>query len=79
MNTQTSPIDRFREDLRDAITSRKANQGDVVRASGVSQGAISNFLSGKRGLSGESLLKLWPFVYGCEFTQSIQGASDAAR
>ncbi|EEB33792.1 hypothetical protein DESPIG_01307 [Desulfovibrio piger ATCC 29098] len=29
----------------------------------MSQGTISNLLSGRRGISGTSLLKLWPFVY----------------
>jgi len=78
MKTKPSPIERFREDLRNAIQARDETQSDVERASGVSQGMISNFLNGKRGLSGASVLKLWPYVYGCEFPSSPAAAPEEA-
>ena len=78
MNNQTSPIERFREDLRNAILQRDETQTEVERICGVSQGMISNFLNGKRGLSGASVLKLWPYVYGCEFpTASASQAEES--
>jgi len=79
MNSQTSPIDRFREDLRNAILTRDETQSDVERVSGVSQGMISNFLNGKRGLSGASVLKLWPYVYGCEFPSPSSSSEEASN
>lgn len=56
-------IEGFRQDLRLAMQRSGYIQQDIARLCGVSQGAISNLLSGKRGISGSSLLKLWDFVY----------------
>lgn len=59
-------INEFRQDLRNALKDKGASQSDLA-AYGVTQGTISNFLNGKRGLSAASIYTLWPFVYGCSF------------
>lgn len=64
MNMQT-----FRSDLAKAIASKGYSQSKVAEITGVSQSSLSFFLSGERdGLSGESVLRLWFFVYGHEPT-----------
>lgn len=39
-------------------------QSGVSAAYGVQQASLSRFLSGGSGLSGDAILRLWPFVYG---------------
>lgn len=56
-------IEDFRQNLRLAMQRSGCVQQDIARLYDVSQGAISNLLSGRRGISGASLLKLWGFVY----------------
>ena len=68
MKTETLSMDRLREDLLTAMQSRNARQKDVVSTCGISQGVLSNFILKKRGLAFSSLVKLWPFVYGCPFS-----------
>lgn len=60
MNTPT--IDHFRQALAQAMQDKNMTQKDVSLACGVSQGAISNFLAGKRSLRLESAIKLWGFI-----------------
>lgn len=57
-------LDTFRQDLLLAMKRTKSGQLDIERQYGVSQGTISNFLRGRRGLSASALVRLWPFVYG---------------
>lgn len=64
MEKHPTNLDSFRRDLRDAMTRAECGQLDLMRDYGVSQAIISNFLSGRRGISAGSMLKLWPFVYG---------------
>lgn len=72
----------FREDLRKVMSESGKSQRDLETGYGVSQAILSNFISGNRGISSDSMLKLWPFVYGCDFTPAIpatqRGGSDAA-
>lgn len=63
MKTIPLTLDAFRRDLKLAMERTGYVQQDITREFGVSQGTISNLLSGRRGISGTSLLKLWPFVY----------------
>lgn len=63
MDTTPRDLTSFRGDLRQAMSRTESTQKDVERITGVAQGIICNFLSGKRGLSGDSVFKLWPFVY----------------
>lgn len=53
-------------DLRWALEERMGNQRltqqDVAEATGTAQSAISLFLSGKRGLSGEAALKIQNYL-----------------
>lgn len=63
----------FRADLQKAMQRDGFSQSRLAGASGVSQSSLSFFLSGERGgLSGENLLRLWPFVYGRELVP-VQG------
>lgn len=84
MNTTPRDLTTFRGDLRRAMQTTKSTQKDVERVTGVAQGIICNFLSGKRGLSGDSVFKLWPFVYGdravssCLSTPTPPDGADAA-
>jgi len=58
-------IKAFRDDLRAVMARKKASQTEVTKATGVKQSSLSLFLAGERsGLSGESVLRLYPFVYG---------------
>ena len=63
MNIIPKDIPSFRLDLRQAMDVKKSTQKDVERLTGVSQTTICNFLQGKRGISGNVLLKLCHFVY----------------
>lgn len=63
MKNSPLTIDDFRQDLRRAMQRAGYVQRDITREFGVSQGTISNLLSGRRGISGSALLKLWYFVY----------------
>lgn len=64
MEKHPENLDSFRRDLRDAMVRAACGQIDLMRDYGVNQSIISNFLSGRRGISADSMLKLWPFVYG---------------
>lgn len=64
MKKHPHTLEKFRDDLRRAMSERGSSQKDIEISFGVHQSIISNFLSGRRGLSGDNLLALWPFVYG---------------
>lgn len=53
----------FRDDLRQAMRTNNDTQEGVGRTVGVSQAVICNFLTGKRGLSGDSVFKIMSYVY----------------
>ena len=59
-------IESLRNDLRIVMSEQKLTQQSVEAISGVPQSTISSFLQGKRGLSAQSMLLLWPIVYGNE-------------
>ena len=67
MNDYQIFLEAFRRDLLTAIKRENIIQTALEAKYGVSQALISNFLAGKRGLSLQSFLKLWPFVYGAPF------------
>lgn len=78
MKTIPITLDAFRRDLKLAMERAGYIQQDITREFGVSQGTISNLLSGRRGISGTSLLKLWPFVYPSAPPCSSSGAEDSS-
>lgn len=39
-------------------------QASISASLGIQQASLSRFLAGSNGLHGETVLKLWPFVYG---------------
>ena len=82
-------IETFREDLRQAIAKNGLSQCELARVSGVGQYNISRFLNPperngriERDMKLSVAMKLWPFVYGCDFTPKApatpRGGEDAA-
>lgn len=55
---------QFRKDLLTAMSRKGIKQIALAAMSGVSQPNLSKFLRGKKGISGDDLLALWPFAYG---------------
>jgi len=68
MNTET-----FRSDFMARQAATGLSQVEISRMCGVNQPLISRFLSGTRGLGIKPMIKLWPFVYGCEFPMPAGG------
>lgn len=78
----------FRDDLRKAMIANNDTQDGVGRTVGVSQAVICNFLTGKRGLSGDSVFKIMSYVYpeissltpdgGADLWPPVQEPDDAA-
>lgn len=60
-------IEKFRSDFQLRRTLQGGPMLDVASACNVDFAIISRFAAGKRGLSFENVIKLWPFVYGHEF------------
>ena len=60
-------IEKFRTDFLARLASTGVTQRQLEGQSGVQQAAISRFAAGLSGLSFESVVKLWPFVYGSDF------------
>ncbi len=61
--------DSFRADLKHAIYREKLTQQKLASMAKINQSQISFFLNGMRGLSLQTVLALWPFVYGCPFPE----------
>lgn len=61
-------LTQFRNALRAWMATEGMSQKSLAQASGVDQASISRFLRAKNpdGLSGESVLRLFPFVYGSD-------------
>ena len=57
-------IEQFRTDFVSRLREERRSVNSVALEYGVEQASLSRFISGKRGLSGESVFSLWPFVYG---------------
>ncbi len=55
-------ITEFRLRLKALIEASGMRQQDVAQLCGVQQATLSRFLSGERGLSGDSILKLLPLL-----------------
>ena len=60
-------IAQFRIDFLARQKASGTRQRDISSQFGIQQAALSRFAAGRSGLSFESVVKLWPFVYGCEF------------
>lgn len=60
-------IDQFRRDFLERLAATQSRQAALVDAYGVQQAALSRFIHGKSGLSFNSVVILWPFVYGASF------------
>lgn len=60
-------IEKFRKDYLSRLAASDTNQVLLARSYGLQQAALSRFAAGKCGLSFESVVKLWPFVYGRPF------------
>ena len=61
MKTDTE-IQKLRIRLQETLASGPLTHSDVAAATGISQGAISNFLGCKRNLNGECALRLDRFL-----------------
>lgn len=59
-------LTQFRKDLAAWMEASSTSQVSLSRSSGVDQAILSRFLREKdpEGLSGKSVLLLYPFVYG---------------
>lgn len=56
-------IETFREDVRTYIAESGLNAYRLSRQARVETSSLYNFLNGKASLSGDSVMKLWPFIY----------------
>lgn len=61
-------IQKFREDLLARMRDTGKSQSSLSSIYGVQQASLSRFLSGSKGLNGDAVLRLWPFVYGASPT-----------
>lgn len=69
----THEINTLRLKLKRIMSDHGLTQNDVARKTGVSQGAISNFLTDKRGFSGEYALRIAKFIAGLDTHSSSCG------
>ena len=56
-------LEKLRSDVRAATTAQGSSVLALSKRAGLPWGILSRFLSGG-GLSGESIEKLWPVLYG---------------
>ena len=56
-------IATFRTDLRESMSARGINTHRLSILAKVDSASLYNFLKGTASLSGENLLKLYPFIY----------------
>lgn len=69
--------DTFLSDLSDAVSREGVSQIELCRKSGLSQGAISKLINGKnRKIRFDTVVSLWPFVYGLPFPNMV-GSPDS--
>ena len=68
-------IETFRSDFLVRLSETCISQNQLSARYGVQQAALSRFSSRKSGLSFESVLKLWPFVYNCNFPSTSTPAT----
>ena len=70
----------LREALVDLVKAQGINQHEISINTGLTQGAISLFISGKRSLNGDSTLKIQNFIRGKSMpTPASSLPSDEAR
>lgn len=70
-------IENFRKDYMARLAAGDTNQVALARTYGLQQAVLSRFAAGKSGLSFDSVVKLWPFVYGTPFPHVAEEAPDA--
>ena len=71
-------IEQFRLDFLARQEACGARQRDISIQYGIQQAALSRFAAGRTGLSFESVVKLWPFVYGYDFPKSETSTAEAS-
>jgi lambda repressor-like predicted transcriptional regulator len=64
MQTTDFTLEGLRGEVRAICRVKGWSMTRLARASGVDQASLSRFLSGSAGLKGDSIEKLWPFVFG---------------
>ena len=72
-------IENFRNDLKRALSASGISQCELASMAGVRQGTLSKFLNGNRDrdMKLSVAMRLWPFVYGCDFTPAQPATSPA--
>lgn len=65
-------LNELRDDTRRCIANKKTTQSEVCKLTGLTRPILCNFLNGRRGLSYQNAIALWPFVYGLPFPQLPQ-------
>lgn len=55
-------IEKLRTELGKLLSERGITQNELAQKIGISQGSISNFLTKKRGFSGEYALRIAKFI-----------------
>lgn len=68
-------IEQFRSDFLARKAETGISQYSISITYGVEQGSLSRFISGKQGLSFNSVISLWPFVYGKNFPSTATPTS----
>lgn len=72
-------IETFRKDIRAYIAEFGLNVFRLSRQAKVEASSLYNFLNGKASLSGDSVIKLWPFIYENPIRKSAQAAPTKSR
>lgn len=72
-------IENFRNDLKEALSASGISQCELASMAGVRQGTLSKFLNGNRDrdMKLSVAMRLWPFVYGRDFTTAPPATSPA--
>ena len=72
-------IEKFRSDFLIWKATTGVSQSALKRLCDVDQASLSRFIAGKQGLSFNSIVALWPFVYGKKFPDPNSGPTSGRR
>lgn len=72
-------IATFLQDFREAFASSRMTQDELGKILGINQGHISRLLKGKPQIKADTMIALWPFVYGCPFPEQKAQTSAASE